>query len=34
LYVNKLADVDMAVREELIKTGLNDLNKIWPVHSE
>lgn len=34
LYVNKLADVDMAVLEELIKTGLNDLNKIWPVHSE
>lgn len=34
LYVNKLADVDMAVLEELIKTGLNYLNKIWPVHSE
>ncbi len=32
LYVNKLADVDMAVLEELIRTGLKDLEKIWPVH--
>ena len=34
LYVNKLADVDMAVLEELIRTGLKDLDKIWPVHAE
>lgn len=32
LYINKLADVDMAVLEELIRTGLKDLKKIWPVH--
>lgn len=34
LYVNKLADVDMDVLEELIRTGIADLNKIWPVHPE
>ncbi len=34
LYVNKLADVDMDVLEELIRTGLSDLDKIWPVHAE
>lgn len=32
LYINKLADVDLAVLEELVKTGLDDLAKIWPVH--
>lgn len=31
LYINKLADVDMGVLEELIRTGLEDLGKIWPV---
>lgn len=34
LYVNKLADIDMAVLEELIRAGLTDLNRIWPVHPE
>jgi hypothetical protein len=34
LYVNKLADVDMAVLEELISAGLKDLDKVWPVHPE
>ena len=34
LYVNKLADVDMAVLEELIRIGLKDLEKLWPVHPE
>lgn len=34
LYINKLADVDMAVLEELIRAGLSDLDKIWPVHPE
>lgn len=31
LYVNKLADIDVAVLERLIKQGVADLNKIWPV---
>ncbi|MEP5153063.1 DUF1801 domain-containing protein [Planktotalea sp.] len=34
LYVNKLADVDMDVLEELITRGLHDLDKTWPVHPE
>ena len=31
LYVNKLADIDLDVLAELIRTGLSDLNKKWPV---
>lgn len=31
LYVNKLADIDLGVLEELIGTGLKDLNQIWAV---
>lgn len=31
LYINKLADVDLAVVEEIIRAGLNDLGKRWPV---
>ena len=31
LYINKLADVDMDVLEELVKTGVADLSKMWPV---
>ena len=31
LYINKLADIDMDVLEELVRAGLNDLNQIWPV---
>ncbi len=31
LYVNKLADIDLSVLEELIERGLSDLNKIWEV---
>lgn len=31
LYINKLADVDTEVLKELIRAGLDDLNKIWPV---
>ena len=31
LYVSKLADIDLQVLEELIRSGLHDLNKIWPV---
>ena len=34
LYVNKLADIDLTVLEELIQTGLKDLNGYWPVHPE
>lgn len=32
LYLNKLADVDMDVLEELVRAGLQDLKGIWPVH--
>jgi len=31
LYVTKLADVDEAVLEELIRAGLADLEKLYPV---
>lgn len=31
LYVNKLADIDMQVLSELIRAGLDDLGRIWPV---
>lgn len=31
LYVNKLADIDLDVLAELIKTGLSDLDRKWPV---
>lgn len=31
LYINKLADVDLAVVEEIIRAGLDDLGKRWPV---
>lgn len=31
LYVNKLADVDLGVLEELVRAGLDDLGKMWPV---
>ncbi|WP_420859424.1 DUF1801 domain-containing protein [Marivivens marinus] len=31
LYITKLADVDLAVLEELIRAGLDDLNSRWPV---
>lgn len=32
LYVNKLADIHIAVLEELIRAGLDDLSEKWPVH--
>ncbi|WP_424939222.1 DUF1801 domain-containing protein [Aliiroseovarius sp. S253] len=31
LYVNKLADIDLDVLAELIRAGLADLDKKWPV---
>lgn len=31
LYVTKLADIDMAVLEELVRAGLDDLAKKYPV---
>ena len=31
LYISKLADVDMAVLEELVQAGLKDLAAKWPV---
>lgn len=34
LYVNKLADVDLDVLEELIRQGVKDLDAIWPVQPE
>jgi len=31
LYVNKLADIDLDVLAELIRAGLDDLGRHWPV---
>ena len=31
LYVNKLADIDLEVLAELIRAGLQDLDRVWPV---
>lgn len=31
LYINKLAGIDMDVLEELVTTGLADLQKSWPI---
>jgi hypothetical protein len=33
LYINKLADVDQQVLAELIRAGLDGLNKTWPVRA-
>lgn len=33
LYINKLADVDADVLKTLIRAGVDDLNKKWPVRS-
>ena len=32
LYVNKLADVDLTVVEELVRAGLDDLGQRWTIH--
>ncbi|MBF9035031.1 DUF1801 domain-containing protein [Rhodobacterales bacterium HKCCE2091] len=34
LYINKLDDVDTEVLAELIRAGLDDLSRRWPVHPE
>ena len=34
LYINKLADVNETVLAELIRAGVDDLNKIWPVQPD
>jgi len=31
LYINKLADVDIAVLEEILKAGIAETKKTWPV---
>jgi len=31
LYINKLADIDLAVLADLIRAGLDDLARIYPV---
>lgn len=31
LYINKLADIDMNVLQELVRAGVNDLQSKWPV---
>lgn len=31
LYINKLADVDMGVLEQIVRAGLKDLDARWPV---
>ena len=33
LYINKLADVDTDVLAELIRAGLKDLDRHWPVRA-
>lgn len=33
LYVNKLADIDLTVLEELVRAGLDDLGARWPVRA-
>ncbi len=33
LYVNKLADVDLTVLEEIVRAGLRDLKTLWPVEA-
>jgi hypothetical protein len=33
LYINNLADVDLEVMGELIRAGLQDLEKQWPVQA-
>jgi len=31
LYINKLADIDTAVLQDLIRAGLDDLGNRWPI---
>jgi hypothetical protein len=31
LYVKRLSDIDMGVLEELVRAGLGDLGRMWPV---
>ena len=31
LYINKLADIDTGVLQDLIRAGLDDLGKRWPI---
>lgn len=31
LYVNKLADIDLDILAELIRAGLENLDRLWPV---
>jgi hypothetical protein len=33
LYINKLADVDLAILEKIIRSGLAQMKKTWPVTS-
>lgn len=32
LYVNKLADIDLDVLQELIRAGLSELDRVWPTN--
>ncbi|WP_187428975.1 hypothetical protein ROLI_035880 [Roseobacter fucihabitans] len=32
LYINKLEDVDLDVLKTLIRAGLDDLGRRWPIH--
>lgn len=31
IYINKLADIDLAVLEKLLKAGVANMKKTWPV---
>ena len=33
LYVNKLADIDLNVLQDLVRAGLEDLSSKWPVQA-
>jgi len=34
LYINKLADVDLKVLEQIVRSGLEQTKKTWPVTAE
>jgi hypothetical protein len=34
LYINKLADVDLAVLEQIVKAGVIGIKKTWPVTAD
>ncbi len=33
IYINKLADIDLSVLDELIRAGLKDLEALWLINA-